>query len=214
MEGYNTPMRRTRPILYLLPALLLLLYACGGPKVPHLDSPGTTIVCFGDSITYGIGAKETESYPQRLAEHLGIDLLNLGVPGDTSTEGLARLDDVLAADPWLVIVEFGGNDILGRRPLAETEASLRGILDGLLAARVVPVLIEIRNPLDGDPMRDLFDRLKAEYRVPMVEDTLPRILLRPGLKADPIHPNAKGYEKLAEAVAQEIKPLLKARGVR
>jgi lysophospholipase L1-like esterase len=207
-------MHRTRPILSLPLASLLLLYACGGSKVPHLDSPGTTIVCFGDSITYGIGAQEAESYPQRLAERLGVNLVNLGVPGDTTADGLARLDEVLAADPWLVIVEFGGNDILGRRPLAETEASLRGILDGLLAARIVPVVIEIRNPLDGDPMRELFARLKAEYGVPMVEDTLPRILLRPGLKADPIHPNAKGYDKLAEAVAREIKPLLKARGVR
>jgi acyl-CoA thioesterase I len=207
-------MHRTRPILSLPLASLLLLYACGGPKVPHLDSPGTTIVCFGDSITYGIGAKEAESYPQRLAERLGVNLLNLGVPGDTAADGLGRLDEVLAADPWLVIVEFGGNDILGRRPLAETEASLRGILDGLLAARIVPVLIEIRNPLDGDPMRDLFDRLQGEYGVPMVEDALPRILLRPGLKADPIHPNAKGYQELAAAVAKEIKPILKARGVR
>lgn len=198
----------------LLPLYACLLYACGGPKVPNLDSPGTTIICFGDSITYGVGAREAESYPQRLAERLGVDLINLGVPGDTAADGLARLDEVLDQDPWLVIVEFGGNDILQRRPLEETDASLRSILDGLLAARVVPVLIEIRNPLDGDPMRALFDRLQREYQVPMVEDILPRILLSPGLKADPIHPNAEGYRKLAAAVAKEVKPILKARGVR
>jgi lysophospholipase L1-like esterase len=203
-----------RPALRCLLPFFLLFYACGGPEVPHLDSPGHTIVCFGDSITYGIGADEAESYPQRLAQELGVDLINLGVPGDTAADGLARLPEVLAENPWLVVVEFGGNDILQRRPLEETEAALRGILEGLLEARVVPVLVEIRNPLDGKPMRELFARLQEEYGVPMVEDTLPRILTSPGLKADPIHPNAAGYEKLAAAVARELKPILRARGRR
>lgn len=197
----------------LLPFFVTGLVGCGGPPLPFPDSPGTTVVCFGDSITHGVGAEPQESYPERLAERLGQEILNAGVPGDTAMDGFDRLDAVLALDPWLVVVEFGGNDILQRRPLAETEEALRGILDGLLASRINPVLVEIRNPLDGNPMEDLFDRLAEEYQVPMVRDVLPRILLRPSLKADPIHPNAAGYEALAEGIEDEVRPLLKARGL-
>ena len=85
--------------------------------MPNLDSPGTTIVAFGDSITYGVGASQAAAYPSALSRRLGVEVINAGVPGETSAEGLARLPEVLELDPWLVIIEFGGNDLLQRRPL-------------------------------------------------------------------------------------------------
>src|SRR5215470_11984607 len=134
--------------------LLFLLAACGGPP-PNLDSPGHTIVCLGDSITAGVGAAPQESYPSRLAERLGRPVVNAGVSGDTAAQGLARVSEVLDQDdPWLVIVELGGNDLLRQVPIEETEKSLRAVVERLLAAKVLPVLVEVRGPF-GHRYRDL-----------------------------------------------------------
>jgi lysophospholipase L1-like esterase len=200
-------MLRVRRIALTL--LLLFLAGCG-PKAPNLDSPGRTIVCFGDSITAGVGAEPGPPYPELLARRLGTPVLNAGVSGDTAEEGLARIDDVLAADPWLVIVELGGNDFLRQVPPERTQAALRSILRRLLAARVVPVLVELKVPF-GARYGEIYGRLASEMKIPLVEGALHDILLDPALKSDQIHPNAQGYERLAAAVADEVEPLLKAR---
>ena len=190
--------------------LLLLLAACG-PDVPNLDSPGKTIVVLGDSIAFGVGAGPGESYPDLLAARLGTEeVVNAGVSGNTTADGLARIDEVLAEDPWLVIVELGGNDFLRRVPPEQTEQTLRQILDRLLAARVVPVLVELDVPFGGRYL-EIYDRLGDEYQVPVVEDTLGEILRDSSLKSDTIHPNAAGQKVLAEAVLEEIEPLIEAR---
>ena len=195
-------MRRALP-------LLLLLAACR-PDVPNLDSPGRTIVCLGDSITAGVGSGAGEAYPELLAARLSTEVINAGVSGDTTAGGLARVEDVLAKNPWLVIVELGGNDVLRQVPPEETERSLRGILDRLLSARVVPVLVEMDAPFGGR-YREIYERLGDEYHVPVVEDAIGEILRDRSLKSDEIHPNARGQQVLAAAVAEEIEPLIKAR---
>jgi len=191
--------------------LLLLLLAACRPDVPNLDSPGKTIVCLGDSITAGVGSGPGEAYPDLLAARLGTDVINAGISGETADGGLARVDQVLAQDPWLVIVELGGNDILRQVPPDQTERSLRQILDRLVAARVVPVLVEMDAPFGGRYL-EIYERLGDEYHVPVVEDAVGEILRDPSLKSDTIHPNAQGQKVLAEAIAEEIEPLIKARG--
>lgn len=201
-----------RPARLLLLPLLLAGLACR-PHVPNLDSPGRTIVCLGDSITAGVGAGAGESYPERLAAELGVPVVNAGVPGDTAAQGLARLDGVLAHDPWLVVVELGGNDLLRQVPLESTERSLRAIVERILAARAVPLLVEVHGPFGGR-YGALFERLAGDYDVPLIADALPDILADPALKSDEVHPNAAGYRKLAGAVADELAPLLAAREAR
>jgi acyl-CoA thioesterase-1 len=192
---------------------LLLLVACG-PDVPNLDSPGKTIVVLGDSIASGVGSGPGEAYPDLLAARFRTeDVVNGGVSGNTAADGLARLDEVLAEDPWLVIVELGGNDFLRRVPPEQTEQTLRQILDRLIAARVVPVLIELDVPFGGRYL-EIYERLGDEYQVPVVEDTLGEVLRDPSLKSDTIHPNAAGQKVLAEAIAEEIEPLIEARAKR
>jgi acyl-CoA thioesterase I len=189
--------------------LLLVLAACR-PDAPNLDSPGRTLVCLGDSLTAGVGSGPGEAYPELLAARLGTEVINAGVSGDTAAQGLARLDEVLAQDPWLVVVELGGNDILHQVPPEQTERSLRGILDRLLAARVVPVLVEMDAPF-GSRYQEIYERLGDEYHVPVVEDAVGEILRDRSLKSDTIHPNAQGQKVLAAAVAEEIEPLIAAR---
>ena len=57
---------------------------------------GETIVCFGDSLTYGTGAAQGLDYPAKLADMIGLPVINAGVPGDTTARALARIDDVMA----------------------------------------------------------------------------------------------------------------------
>lgn len=192
---------------------LLCLLACDGPapdEVPNLNSPGQIIVCLGDSITSGVGASPGQPWPALLASQLGTEVINLGVPGDTAEGGLARVDQALAANPWLVIVELGGNDVLNRIPPERTEAALRQTLERLLAANVAVVLVELDVPFGGR-YAEIYGRLGEEFDVPVLEDTLGEILTDASLKADPIHPNARGHEVLAAAVAEEVEPLIEAR---
>jgi len=205
------------PVRRAFPAFLVVLALLAGCRreIPNLDSPGTTIVAFGDSITAGYGADGPgTTYPERLAEKIGRPVINAGVPGDTTADALARIEPMLAQDPWLVIVELGGNDLLHQVPIERTEANLQAIVERLLAARTVPVLIEIHGPFGGGRYADLFERLGDKYHVPVLEDALPEILSDRTLKSDEIHPNAAGYAKLAEAVSEELTPILKRRGAR
>ena len=200
----------TLPLLSLLAGLLA---GCDGPppdEVPNVDSPGRTIVCLGDSITSGVGASPGPAYPALLSSQLGTEVINLGVPGDTAEGGLARVDQALAANPWLVIVELGGNDVLNRVPPERTEAALRQIVERLLAANVAVVLVELDVPFGGR-YAEIYGRLGDELGIPVLEDTLGEILTDASLKADPIHPNARGHEVLAAAVAEEVEPLIEAR---
>jgi acyl-CoA thioesterase-1 len=176
---------------------------------PNLDSPGVAVVCLGDSITAGVGATAGHAYPEVLAARLGREVINDGVPGDTAADGLARLPQVLAQDPWLVIVELGGNDILRQVPIERTEEALDGIVRQLLAARVLPMLVAVEGPFGGNH-GGMYARLGKRYRVPVVQDTLRQILLDPSLKADEVHPNDLGHARLAEAVAAAVEPLLRA----
>ena len=173
--------------------------------MPNLDSPGRTIVCFGDSLTAGVGRGDGATYPEHLARRLGTEVINAGVPGDTASQALRRIDGVLADDPWLVVVELGGNDILRRMPLETTESALDAIVERLLDAGVVPLLVEVRGPFGGRYGK-LFDRLESRHGVPVIRDVLPRLLLDRRYKSDAIHLNAAGYERLAEEVAQRVEP--------
>jgi lysophospholipase L1-like esterase len=194
----------------LLPLLVAFLLAACRHDPPNLNSPGRTIVVLGDSMAAGVGSGPGEAYPDLLATRLRAEVVNAGVSGSTTAEGLARIGDVLAEDPWMVIVELGGNDFLRQVPPEQTERNLRGILDRLIAGRVVPVLVEMDAPFAAR-YREIYGRLSDEYHVPVVEDVFGEIERDPSLKSDQIHPNAAGQRKLAEAIAEEIQPILDAR---
>lgn len=198
-------------VLTVLAALAAVAAGAAGCRraPPNLDSPGTAIVCLGDSITAGVGATDGHGYPEVLAARLGVAVTNDGVPGDTAADGLARLPQVLAQDPWLVIVELGGNDILRQVPAESTEQALDGIVRQLLAARVLPVLVAVAGPFGGGSHGEIYARLGKRYRVPVVRDVLRQILFDPSLKADEVHPNDLGHARLAEAVAATVEPLLR-----
>jgi lysophospholipase L1-like esterase len=178
-------------------------------QVANLDAPGDVVVFFGDSITHGYGVRPEESFPGLVAGTLGVPFVNAGVPGDTMTAGLLRLErDVLPHRPRLVVVEFGGNDFLRRVPTDETLRSLDGIVGRLAAEGVAVVILHVAVGLGGDPYRAGFEAAAKRHRAALVPDILQGILGNPDLKVDSIHPNAKGHRLVAERLLRALRPLL------
>ena len=94
------------------------------------------IVCFGDSLTAGFGLDPGQSFPDLLQKDLDrralkYRVVNLGVSGDTTQDGLARLSMVLAEKPAIVLLELGANDGLRGSPLSITQTNLAQMIEAL-----------------------------------------------------------------------------------
>lgn len=166
-------------------------------------------VAFGDSLTEGFGANTGVDYPSQLSKRLGVSVLNLGVAGDTTADGLKRLGDVEALEPRVVLLCFGGNDVLQNLPRARMFANIETMIDRLHARGSFVVLIGIRgSSLVGDANAKGFKELAKRKRVLHIPNILDGILTHPSLMSDYIHPNDAGYEKIAERLAEELRPLL------
>jgi lysophospholipase L1-like esterase len=197
----------------ILGAALGGLLALGGcsrrPDVANLDSKGTAIICFGDSLTQGEGASPGRDYPSLLAKALGKPVINAGVAGETTHDALRRLEaDVLAMHPRLVIVELGGNDFLRQLPWAETFANLEAIVRRIQERGAMVVILGVQPGLLGDAARGEYRRVARARRAVFVPNILEGILTNPALKSDTFHPNDQGYEQIARRVAQAVTPLL------
>jgi acyl-CoA thioesterase-1 len=120
-------------IFFSVAAFLLVVTfvaSCARRDIKNITSRGKTIVCFGDSLTYGIGAKSAQSYPALLAKMMRIPVINAGIEAETTSEALKRLQaDVLERDPLLVIIEFGGNDFLRKVPRDITVENVREMVE-------------------------------------------------------------------------------------
>ena len=88
---------RLKTISYVIVLVWLALTAGCGDKVPKIGklAPADVIVAFGDSLTYGTGASEAESYPAVLGQLIGRTVVRAGVPGEVTAGGLARLQNVI-----------------------------------------------------------------------------------------------------------------------
>jgi acyl-CoA thioesterase-1 len=195
-----------RSIIYVV-SLLVLIAGCGD-KVPRLAplGPGDMIVAFGDSLTHGTGASENESYPAVLAQLLGRPVVRAGVPGEGTAGGLARLNDVIASHrPKLMIVCLGGNDMLRKVAESETRANLREILRTLQSQNIAALLIGVPRPALVTNAPPFFAEIAKEFNIPYEGKIVTDILYQPGEKSDTIHPNAKGYRRMAQAIAALLK---------
>ncbi len=190
----------------LLFTLAIVLAACSNaPRLPELG-PDAVILAYGDSLTFGTGAGEGESYPSRLAALTGRRVINAGVPGETSDRGLQRLPGLLDAHrPDLLILCHGGNDMLRQLDRARTVANLRGMIDAARQRNIPVVLLAVPQLgllLDPAPF---YAEIAAEAGIPLEEEAITDVLADRRLKSDRIHPNAAGYRVIAESVAGLLK---------
>jgi len=187
--------------------LALVVASCGErvPRVPAVG-PNEVIVAFGDSLTYGTGAADHESYPAVLAQLIQRNVVRAGVPGETTVGGLARLEGVIEEHrPALVIVCLGGNDMLRKLDETQTRNNLREIIRTIKGRGIAVALVGVPKPALIASAPAFYAELAQEFAIPYEGKVVTDVLYRAELKADPIHPNAKGYRRIAEAIAELLK---------
>jgi lysophospholipase L1-like esterase len=187
-------------------AVMLLSSACS--KTPQLSllPADATILAFGDSLTAGTGAGESESYPAVLANLTGRKVVNGGVPGEVSAAGVLRLSELLERErPALLILCHGGNDLLARQNHQLIADNLRTMIRTARERGVAVVLVAVPSPDLMLKPPGLYEEVAGEFQIPVERKALPLILGKSALKSDYIHPNAAGYRLLAEALCKLLK---------
>lgn len=188
-------------------AVIIAIVIFSGGSQPEISSLSSrsVILAFGDSLTYGTGAGEGESYPDVLAQKLGVKVINEGIPGEVSQSGLNRLADVLSeTNPNLTILCHGGNDILRNKSLDSLKSNLDEMIRMIKTSGSDVILIGVPKKSIMLSTPDLYQELAKEHQIPYIDDLISGIMTKRSLKSDAVHPNAAGYQKIAEELAELI----------
>jgi acyl-CoA thioesterase I len=196
--------------------------------VKPTDSPASrdsidarpVIVCFGDSLTAGYGVEPALNYPADLQKSLDeagyrYRVVNQGVSGDTTKDGLERVGVVLAKRPQIVVLEFGGNDGLRGLPIDGTKRNLAAMIAQLQRGGAKVALAGISLPPQYGQeyiakFNAMYPALAKQYRVPLLPFLLVDVYGVDGdIQEDGIHPTAQGAKQVAANVQRLIEPLLR-----
>lgn len=192
---------RWRALLLCVCALVLLAACAERSAKFSLLPPEAVILAFGDSLTYGTGADPEASYPAVLENLTKRKVVNAGVPGEVSRDGLARLPALLDEHrPGLLILCHGGNDMLRKLDPGELKESLRSMISMARQRNIPVLLIGVPEPKLALATAPLYAELAEETQVLFEGEILADVLQWPSTKHDMIHPNAAGYRKIAEAI--------------
>jgi acyl-CoA thioesterase I len=186
----------------------------------HGADTRAVIVCFGDSLTAGFGLDSGQSYPDLLQKELDrhgykYRVENLGVSGDTTQDGLARVSLALDLKPRIVVLELGANDGLRGQPVSGIERNLGQIIEAFQTAKVSILLAGITLPPNYGPeyihrFAAIYPELAAKYKVRLLGFLLAGVGGNPRLmQPDGLHPNAEGTRTVAATVFQALEPMLK-----
>jgi acyl-CoA thioesterase-1 len=199
----------------LIVSLGLILLA-----VPLRADDRPLVVCYGDSITAGLGLQAGQAYPDALERDLDArgyhyKVINQGTSGATTKDAVAGLRAILLLHPAVVIVEFGGNDGLRGLPLTETRRNLDAVLTTLEQAHIKTLLAGITLPPNYgreyiQTFEQIYRELAAKHHTAFVPMIYKNLINVPGtIQADGIHPTAKGSEMIARTLLAALQPLLR-----
>ena len=196
---------RTNFFIFL--TLVLVLISCSDSSSNlNLLSGDDTILAFGDSLTYGTGAKQGEDYPTLLSKLTNLSVINAGVPGEISSKGLARLPELLDKyNPKLLILIHGGNDILKKLPRTEQKSNLIEMIALAKEKNIEIAMLGVPEPGIFLKSAEIYEQIAIETNVPIELSLLPDILGDNSLKSDIAHPNQKGYQKMADGIFDFLK---------
>jgi len=188
---------------------LFTFLGCAKREIRNIGSQGKNIICFGDSMTFGVGANPGEDYPLVLSRMTNMPVINAGVDGDISTEALRRIEsDVLAREPLLVVIEFGGNDFLRRIPLEVTTNNIKAMVEKIQAKGAMVAIVDISVGLIMGEYHEPLYNLAKEKDTIFIPKIFSGIFTNPRLQSDFVHPNADGYKIIAQRVYRVITPHL------
>jgi len=187
---------------------------------PSTQDSRPVILAFGDSLTAGYGVARGAGYPERLQQKLDslgykYRVVGMGISGDTTSGGRARMKVALAAKPTIVILELGANDGLRGLPIAQTQANLEDMIKQFQQGGAKVVLAGMTLPRNlgaayVKPFEDAFRDLAKKYNLPLIPFFLEGVAGNPKYTLeDLIHPNAEGYVLVTDTVMKTLQPLLK-----
>lgn len=176
--------------------------------VKNYPPKSSTVVAFGDSLVEGVGSVD-EGFVSDLENRLRIDIINEGISGNTTQQGLERIDDVLSYDPGVVILLLGGNDYLRKIDDSQTERNLSTIIKRLQDDGIVVILLGVRGGALKDNFKDMYKDLAKQYDTAFVSNVLAGLITNPELMYDSIHPNDSGYELIADRVEPILREVLR-----
>jgi lysophospholipase L1-like esterase len=187
--------------------LFLFLFACTNTQLTLSRLPDDAVIlAFGDSLTSGVGAPPGSSYPEILENLINRKVIKSGIPGETSGEGLVRLPSELATHrPKLVLLCIGGNDLLRRMDLEKTAGNVSRMVQMIRNSGAEVVIIGVPKPGLVLSTARFYKTISEDMEVPLEGSLLPDILAESKLRSDPIHPNAEGYKRLAEGIADFLR---------
>jgi lysophospholipase L1-like esterase len=192
-------------------ALLLLAIGLGAcsdskPQLPLL-SADAVILAFGDSLTFGTGANSEHSYPAELARLTGLTVINAGIPGEVTAQGVRRLPALLDRyKPQLLLLCHGGNDLLRKIGTAMTRDNIEKMISEADQRNIPTLLIGVPQPalmfLEAAP---IYNEIAEQHGLVYEGEILPEVEADNKLKSDRIHPNAAGYRRMADAISQLLR---------
>ena len=191
----------------LVLAIALAIAGCGGStmKLPRLPADAV-VLAFGDSLTFGTGTTPDKSYPAALERKIGRKVVAAGIPGEVSAAGLARLPEVLdEVQPRLLILCHGGNDMLRNMSPRQAADNIKAMVSLARSRGIEVVLLGVPSPGLLLSTAAHYDEIAKEMKLPYEGKTLARVLSDNSLKADAFHPNAEGYQRLADVIAELLK---------
>jgi acyl-CoA thioesterase-1 len=204
---------------------LLLLFLAGAGCHPPASIPERwdrpAVVFLGDSLTAGQGVERSQAYPSLLEERMRSDgfdfpVVNAGISGDSTDNGLARLEKILRYPVAVLLVELGINDaLMHHRSPDQIRGNLARIIVRGRAAKARLVLAGMKIPLSFPEeyrrgFAEIYPSLAREYDLPLVPFLLEGVGGEPRLnQRDGLHPNAEGYRIVADVVWPVLVPVLR-----
>lgn len=192
-------------------SFLLLFFYCKSPAVNNWEikkpqAAFTQVIFFGDSLTSGYGLKDSkQSFPHQMSKQIKLPSKIFGYPGNTTADGLKKIDKLKDEPASLVILTLGGNDILKHRKLKETKQNLRALFKSIQSQGHSLVYTEVLSVIDGN--RHLMHiELCKEFKIAMVPDILSGMITGTEyMQADSIHPNEDGCSLIAQRIFKVLK---------
>ena len=200
-----------KPVYIAVACLLLVVIYILFPssyEIKNKNPLNNAIVCFGDSLTYGTGSNRGMDYPSQLSGILNREIINMGIPGNTTVDGLARLDSVIEKNPGYVLITLGGNDLKNRMSKEQAFKNLENIITRLQVNGSLVVIGGIDVPVWGRGFGKGYEELAEKTGSVLIPNVYKGIIGNRGLMSDAIHPNSKGYAIMANHFYEALKPYL------
>lgn len=191
-------------------------------RAQSAEKKNPVILCFGDSLTAGRGLESHAAYPSLLQLELDrqgyrYHVINSGISGNTTRDGIARLDTALSENPSLIVLELGANDGFRNEPIGNIRQNLIYLIEAFQRTNAIVILAGLTLPSNYNSryarrFTRMYSKVAAERKIILVQSLLQGVEGNRGLmQADGLHPNAAGTRIVAQTVFRALKPILVSR---